>query len=118
MAKKSDDAAAAPEGASFEKELARLEEIVAKLEAGSLGLDEAIGLYEDGARCLKACQARLAAAEARIKQLSEGAGGPELAEFKTGEPDRSDQSDPPDPADSSDSGSKPRARKPRGRGLF
>jgi exodeoxyribonuclease VII small subunit len=114
MARKSDESAGA-EGGSFEKELARLEEIVSKLEAGALGLDESIALYEEGAKCLKACQARLARAEARIKQLSEGAGGPELAEFEAKESDGSDKSDS---SDESDPAPKPRARKPRGRGLF
>ena len=114
MARKNEEPAAA-EGGSFEKELARLEAIVGKLEAGSLGLDESIRLYEEGVRSLKAAQARLAGAEAKIKQLAEGASGPELQDFdaqKAEPPDQSDKSNAADPAP------QPKARKPRGRGLF
>ncbi len=122
--------------ANFEKELARLEEIVSKLEAGSLGLDESIALYEEGARCLKACQGRLAQAEARIKMLVEGAEGPEERDFDPAAAEdkpaaggprggRKTESDASDTSDESDASGEPapakprrRAREPRGRGLF
>jgi len=113
------------EPVNFEKELARLEQIVGKLEAGALGLDESIALYEEGAKCLKACQQRLAQAEARIKMLVEGAGGAELKDFdaaaaervpeepeKAGEKPAAAGEDPP-------AGQTPRRTRPaRGRGLF
>jgi exodeoxyribonuclease VII small subunit len=120
MAKSSDSS----EPVNFEKELGRLEQIVEKLEAGALGLDESIRLYEEGAKCLKACQARLAQAEARIKMLVEGAGGTELKDFdaaaanapegpeKPGGQGAAGAEDPP-------AGEKPRRARPaRGRGLF
>jgi exodeoxyribonuclease VII small subunit len=99
---------------SFEKELSRLEEIVARLEEGIPGLDESIKLYEQGVASLKACQKRLAEAEARIRALVEGASGPEEASLQsagTGE----GQAAPPK---SRASGRKRRARPPRGTGLF
>ena len=95
---------------SFEKELDRLEKIVEKLEGEMPGLDESIKLYEEGVKSLKACQNRLAEAEARIKILMEGAGKPELADFgeEAAEEGSSGEEAPPSR----------RKRKPRGRGLF
>jgi exodeoxyribonuclease VII small subunit len=55
---------------SFEQSLGELEQIVADLEGGELGLDEALEAYEKGVRRLKQCQARLEAAERRIELLS------------------------------------------------
>ena len=100
---------------NFEKELARLEEIVGKLEAGSLGLDESIALYEEGARCLKACQGRLAQAEARIKMLVEGTSGPETRDFDAAAAEEKPEAEADDSA-----AAKPRRRtkEPKGRGLF
>ena len=66
------DAAAAAEapGQPFEEGLAELEQIVAALEAGDLGLDAALALYERGVGLVRDCAAQLDAAEARIKVLS------------------------------------------------
>jgi len=62
---------------SFEAALKRLEEIVHKLESGEAPLDEAIKLYEEGDRLKQQCEARLAAAQARIEQIQFGRdGGP------------------------------------------
>ena len=44
---------------SFEEALAALEEIVGRLEGGSVPLDESISLYEKGEELRKQCQARL-----------------------------------------------------------
>jgi exodeoxyribonuclease VII small subunit len=60
---------------SFEAALKRLEEIVRKLESGEASLDEAIALYGEGDRLKQQCEARLAAAQARIEQIQFGAGG-------------------------------------------
>ena len=114
------------ETANFEKELTRLEEIVGKLEAGSLGLDESIALYEEGARCLKACQGRLAQAEAKIKMLVEGTEEPETRDFYVAEADEEKPKAAPAEADGGEAGTdeaaatKPRQRtkEPKGRGLF
>jgi exodeoxyribonuclease VII small subunit len=80
----SDDEAARPElggpGASpagetspvanFESQLARLEQIVADLETGDLGLEEALGRFEAGVGLLRQCQATLTAAERQIELLT------------------------------------------------
>jgi len=57
------------EGASFAQDLERLEAIVRRLEAGDLDLDEALQLFEEGVERLRGARARLAAAEAKVKQV-------------------------------------------------
>ncbi len=63
------------EPTSLQAELARLEEIVRRLEAPDLDLDEGLGLFEEGVRRLRAARERLASAELRLAQLRETAGG-------------------------------------------
>ena len=55
---------------SFEKALAALEEIVAKLEGGKVELAESIKIYERGEALRKHCEAKLAEAEARIERIT------------------------------------------------
>jgi exodeoxyribonuclease VII small subunit len=55
--------------ATFEKSYTRLEEVVRKLEAGQLSLDEATGLFEEGMRLAKRCNELLSHAELRITRL-------------------------------------------------
>jgi exodeoxyribonuclease VII small subunit len=60
---------------SFEAALKRLEEIVRTLESGEASLDQAIKLYGEGDRLKQQCEARLAAAQARIEQIQFGRDG-------------------------------------------
>jgi exodeoxyribonuclease VII small subunit len=60
---------------SFEEALRRLEAIVQQLERGDVPLDQSITLYEEGDKLRAQCQARLAAADARIQQIVSGADG-------------------------------------------
>jgi exodeoxyribonuclease VII small subunit len=60
---------------SFEKALALLEEIVAKLESGKVDLEESIKIYERGESLRKHCETKLAEAEARIEKITLGANG-------------------------------------------
>ena len=60
---------------SFESELKRLEEIVHKLESGEASLDEAIALYGEGDKLKQQCEARLAAAQAKIEKIQFGRDG-------------------------------------------
>jgi exodeoxyribonuclease VII small subunit len=55
---------------SFEKALAALEDIVAKLEGGKVELAESIKIYERGEALRKHCEAKLAEAEARIEKIT------------------------------------------------
>ncbi len=63
MAKKQTD--------TFEDLYLRLEEAVAKLEAGNLPLEESIALYEEGMVLAQRCQELLDSAELRITKLRE-----------------------------------------------
>ena len=68
MAKKKSNAKKrAAEAASFEKSLAALEQIVAKLEGGRLELADSLDQYEQGVQHLKTCYALLSDAERRIE---------------------------------------------------
>jgi exodeoxyribonuclease VII small subunit len=55
----------------FEDQLAKLEEIVGKLEDESVGLEEALGLFENGMELARSCRARLEEVEQRVTQLLE-----------------------------------------------
>ena len=58
------------EAPSFEQTLGRLEEIVHLLEEGKIGLDEALGRYEEGMGLLRNAYALLESAQRRISLLS------------------------------------------------
>jgi exodeoxyribonuclease VII small subunit len=60
---------------SLADELARLEEIVRKLEAEDIELDAALALFEEGVSRLRAARERLAAAELKVQAVIEDAGG-------------------------------------------
>ncbi|MCL5287177.1 MAG: exodeoxyribonuclease VII small subunit, partial [Acidobacteria bacterium] len=55
-----------PKKADFERSLARLEEVVQKLEGANLSLDDAMKLFEEGVQLSRECQKQLAEAEARV----------------------------------------------------
>jgi exodeoxyribonuclease VII small subunit len=60
---------------SLADELARLEEIVRKLEADDVELDSALVLFEEGVARLRAARERLVAAELKVQAVLEEAGG-------------------------------------------
>ena len=62
----------------FEHSLARLEEIVRKLENANLSLDDAMKLFEEGVQLSRECQKHLEQAEGKVEILLKKAGG-ELA---------------------------------------
>ena len=59
----------------FEDQLAKLEEIVDRLEDESVGLEEALGLFENGMELARSCRARLEEVEQRVTQLLETENG-------------------------------------------
>lgn len=59
-----------PAPATFEQALARLEQIVGKLEDGRVDLGDSLAAYEEGVRLLRQCHDLLERAERRIEQLS------------------------------------------------
>ena len=61
--------APADESLSFEESLDQLEQIVAKLEGGKLGLADSLAAYEQGVSRLNGCYQMLTVAERRIEQV-------------------------------------------------
>ena len=64
----------------FEKSLARLEEVVRRLESPQLSLDEAMKLFEEGVELSRECQKQLEDAEGRVEILLRKADGKLAAE--------------------------------------
>ncbi len=54
----------------FEKELARLEEIVDKIESGVLPLEESISLFEEGQKIIASLKGALEDAKAAIEKYA------------------------------------------------
>ena len=73
-------AAEAPRKGEFEKSLARLEEVVKRLESADLSLDEAMKLFEEGVKLSQDCQKQLAEAEGKVEILLRKADGKVAAE--------------------------------------
>ena len=68
---------------SFEDALAELEQIVRRLEAGQVKLDEAIQCYERGAQLKQHCEMKLAEAQQRVDRIVVGPdGAPAMAPAK------------------------------------
>jgi exodeoxyribonuclease VII small subunit len=59
----------------FEKSLARLEEVVKRLESTDLSLDEAMRLFEEGVKLSRDCQKQLEEAEGKVEILLKKADG-------------------------------------------
>ena len=54
---------------NFEVNLKKLEDIVDKLESGSIGLEESVKLYEEGMKIKKICDNKLKDIEMQIKKI-------------------------------------------------
>lgn len=53
----------------FEKKLSRLEEIVTKMEAGDLSLEDSLKYFEEGVKLSRECNTQLVTAEQKVKVL-------------------------------------------------
>ena len=69
------DASAPEETMAYEDALARLEETVAKLEAGTLPLEASLAAFDEGVGLIRMLGGRLDAMERRMLQLVEGHDG-------------------------------------------
>jgi exodeoxyribonuclease VII small subunit len=69
------DPAPADADLTFEAALTRLESLVQRLESGQAPLEEAVALYEEGARLKALCEERLKAAQLRVEKVVLGADG-------------------------------------------
>lgn len=67
---------------TFEKNLRRLDEILAALEGQQIGLDASLKLFEEGVELLRSASAELGRAETKVQMLLEKSdGGFELREM-------------------------------------
>lgn len=66
---------------SFEGKVKRLEEIVSKIEASDVELEDSITLFEEGVALSKDCQDLLDKAELKVKVLISENGSPQLKDF-------------------------------------
>ena len=67
---------------TFEQKMARLEEIVGKLEKGEAQLSDSLALFEEGTRLAAACRMELDQAEQQVVKLMKGEdGAPVETEF-------------------------------------
>lgn len=79
---------------NFERSFARLEEILERMNAGNISLDESLKLYEEADHLIAGCGKKLNAAETRIEMLIkkregelvlDGEGKPQATPFVTEE---------------------------------
>lgn len=56
---------------TFETAMQKLSEIVAKLESGSLSLEESLKLFEEGTALSAHCYQKLEQAEQKIREIDE-----------------------------------------------
>ncbi len=92
-ARPSSDGAKKPD---FERSLARLEEVVQRLENANLSLDDAMKLFEEGVQLTRECQKQLAEAEGRVEILLKKADGKIVAEAFDSV---AEQEEPPSPSE-------------------
>jgi len=59
----------------FEGSMTRLEEIVGLLERGEVPLEQAMALFEEGAKLLRSCTKQLDEAEQKVSLLTAGENG-------------------------------------------
>lgn len=71
MARKSDSRQEPNAVADFEASLLALEELVAKMEAGGMSLEDSLAAYERGVGLYRRCQAALEQAELRVRALAD-----------------------------------------------
>ena len=68
----------------FDQILARLRDVVTRLESGELSLEQSLQIYEEGVGLARKGQAVLASAEKRVELLVSASGGTETVPFESG----------------------------------
>jgi len=71
----------------FDQILARLREVVSRLESGELSLEQSLAVYEEGVALARKGQQLLVTAEKRIEILVTTSGQPEIVPFEINERD-------------------------------
>ena len=72
---------AAKKSYPFEQSLEKLEQLVERMEAGDLSLEDSLKTFEEGIRLTRECQQALARAEQKVKLLIEENGQLAEADF-------------------------------------
>jgi exodeoxyribonuclease VII small subunit len=65
----------------FDQIMARLREVVARLESGELSLEQSLAVYEEGVQLARKGQQLLASAEKRVEILVSASGAVEVVPF-------------------------------------
>lgn len=66
---------------TFEQNMSRLEEIVIALEKGDAPLEESLALFQEGTKLIGTCSKALDQVQQQLKNLLQGANGPETPDF-------------------------------------
>jgi exodeoxyribonuclease VII small subunit len=74
----------------FDHILARLREVVQRLESGELSLEQSLQVYEEGVQLARRGQQLLATAEKRVEILVSASGGVEVMPFESAAPERAE----------------------------
>lgn len=69
--------------AKFEQSLDELEQLVARMEHGDLGLDDSLKSFERGISLYRECQTALEQAELRVKMLTDPADPDSARDYPT-----------------------------------
>jgi len=83
------------EGTNFEASFHRLEEILEKMNTGTVGLDEALKLYEEADSLISLCTKRLNDAERKVELLIKNRNTNELVLGQDQKPQTQDFAVPP-----------------------
>lgn len=76
---------------TFEQQIARLEEIVARMEKGDAELAESLALFDEGTGLIASCSKLLDEAEQKVVRLMKGADGASVElPFDTDEEEEND----------------------------
>lgn len=71
--------------ADFEQSMQALEDLVGRMEAGDMSLEESLAAYERGVGLYRRCQTALEQAELRVRLLSDPASPDDARPFDTGD---------------------------------
>lgn len=71
--------------ADFETSMQALEELVSRMEAGEMTLEESLAAYERGVGLYRRCQSALEQAELRVRLLSDPANPEQARPFDAGD---------------------------------
>ncbi len=65
---------------SFEEAMAKLEEIIQKMDSAEVKLENAVWLYEEGVKLKKICEEKLQSAKMKIEKITLSPAGKPTAE--------------------------------------